>query len=141
MCLNWFIYSWHGCTRIYKIIIMWFAFFLKLINKKNMTWINKSIETHSFFHILSLPYKEQFLLGFKEDSLTLNLLILIAKNYIYKCKLKEKIPNIMEIQTLNFLYLLVCLKSHLLDENFLYWYYQCYLLNTLISVGMFEINV
>jgi hypothetical protein len=32
------------------------AFFLKLINKKNMTWINKSIETHSFFHILSLPF-------------------------------------------------------------------------------------
>ena len=32
------------------------AFFLKLINKQNMTWINKSIETHSFFHILSLPF-------------------------------------------------------------------------------------
>jgi hypothetical protein len=38
------------------------------------------------------------LLGFKEESLTLNLLILIAKNYIYKCKLKEKIPNIIELK-------------------------------------------
>jgi hypothetical protein len=26
------------------------------------------------------------------------LLILIAKNYIYKCKLKEKIPNIIELK-------------------------------------------
>jgi ribosomal protein S8 len=40
------------------------------------------------------------LLGFKEESLTLNLLILIAKNYIYtcKCKLKEKNPNIIELK-------------------------------------------
>jgi hypothetical protein len=52
-----YITTWHGCTRIYNIIIMWLLhFFLKLINKQNMTWINKSIETHSFFHILSLPF-------------------------------------------------------------------------------------
>jgi hypothetical protein len=40
------------------------------------------------------------LLGFKEESLTLNLLILIAKNYIYinVFKLKEKIPNIIELK-------------------------------------------
>jgi hypothetical protein len=38
------------------------------------------------------------LLGFKKESLTLNLLILIAKNYIYKCKLKEKIPNIIKLK-------------------------------------------
>jgi hypothetical protein len=38
------------------------------------------------------------LLGFKEESLTLNLLILVAKNYIYKCKLKEKIPNIIKLK-------------------------------------------
>jgi hypothetical protein len=43
-------------------------------------------------------HKEQFLLGFKEESLTLNLLISIAKNYTYKCKLKEKIPNIIELK-------------------------------------------
>jgi hypothetical protein len=48
-----------------------------------------------YFHNIEF-HKEQFLLGFKEESLTLNLLILIAKNYIYKCKLKEKIPNIIE---------------------------------------------
>ena len=29
---------------------------------------------------------ERFLFGFKKESLILNLLILIAKNYIYKCK-------------------------------------------------------
>jgi hypothetical protein len=33
-----------------------YCIFFKLINKQNMTWINKSIETHSFFHILSLPF-------------------------------------------------------------------------------------
>jgi hypothetical protein len=38
------------------------------------------------------------LLGFKEENLTLNLLILIAKIYIYKCKLKEKLPNIIELK-------------------------------------------
>ena len=52
-----------------------------------------------YFHTIEF-HKEQFLLGFKEESLTLNLLILIAKNYIYtcKCKLKEKIPNIIELK-------------------------------------------
>jgi hypothetical protein len=42
-----------------------------------------------YFHNIEF-HKEQFLLGFKEEGLTLNLLILIAKNYIYKCKLKKK---------------------------------------------------
>ena len=50
-----------------------------------------------YFHNIEF-HKEQFLLGFKDESLTLNLLILIAKNYIYKCKLKEKIPNIIELK-------------------------------------------
>ena len=50
-----------------------------------------------YFHNIEF-HKEQFLLGFKEESLTLNLLILIAKNYIYKCKLKEKILNIIELK-------------------------------------------
>ena len=51
-----------------------------------------------YFHNIELR-KEQFLLGFKEKSLTLYLLILIAKNYIYtrKCKLKEKIPNFIKL--------------------------------------------
>ena len=50
-----------------------------------------------YFHNIEF-HKEQFLLGFKKESLTLNLLILIAKNYIYKCKLKEKIPNIIKLK-------------------------------------------
>ena len=52
-----------------------------------------------YFHNIEF-HKEQFLLGFKEESLTLNLLILIAKNYIYinVFKLKEKIPNIIELK-------------------------------------------
>ena len=49
------------------------------------------------FHNIEF-HKEQFLLGFKKESLTLDLLILIAKNYIYKRKLKEKIPNIIELK-------------------------------------------
>ena len=49
-----------------------------------------------YFHNIEFR-KEQVLLGFKEESLSLNLLILIAKNYIYKCKLKEKIPSIIEL--------------------------------------------
>ena len=53
-----YITTWHGCTRIYSIIIKWLLHFFKVNyrNKQNMTWINKSIETHSFFHILSLPF-------------------------------------------------------------------------------------
>ena len=50
-----------------------------------------------YFHNIEFR-KEQFLLWFKEEMLTLNLLIFIAKNYIYKCKLKEKIPNIIELK-------------------------------------------
>jgi len=50
-----------------------------------------------YFHNIEFR-KERFLLGFKEESLTLNLLILIPKYYIYKCKLKEKIPNIIELK-------------------------------------------
>ena len=54
-------------------------------------------ELKTYFHNIEF-HKEQFLLGFKEESLTLNLLILIAKNYIYKCKLKEKISNIIKLK-------------------------------------------
>ena len=39
---------------------------------------------------------ERFLLGFKKESLILNLLIVIAKNYIYiNVNKNEKIPNII----------------------------------------------
>lgn len=42
--------------------------------------------------------KEKTLLGSKSYSLFLNLLILITKNYIYKCKLREKLPSIIELK-------------------------------------------
>lgn len=42
--------------------------------------------------------KMEILLGSNSYSLFLNLLILIARNYIYKCKLKEKSPNIIELK-------------------------------------------
>ena len=37
------------------------------------------------------------MLGFPEESLLLNLLVIIAKNYIFKCKLCEQQPNIIEV--------------------------------------------
>ena len=56
-----------------------------------------------YFHNIELR-KEQFLLRFQKESLIFNLLILIAKNYIYKCKLREQIPNIkLKITSIDFL--------------------------------------
>ena len=42
--------------------------------------------------------KKKILLGSNSYTLLLNLLTLIAKNYIYKCKLKEKLPNFTELK-------------------------------------------
>ena len=44
--------------------------------------------------------KEKVLLGYDQESLFLNLLIVIVKNYIYKCKFKEVIPNIIGIKNI-----------------------------------------
>ena len=44
--------------------------------------------------------KEKLLLGYDQESLFLNLLIVIVKNYIYKCKFKEVIPNIIGIKNI-----------------------------------------
>lgn len=38
--------------------------------------------------------KKQIFLGFYSESLFMNLLFIVAKNYIYKCKFKELTPNI-----------------------------------------------
>jgi hypothetical protein len=77
-----------------------------------------------YFHNIEF-HKEQFLLGFKEESLTLSLLILIAKNYIYKCKLKEKIPNIIEFkyQIKNYYSLkqYIAIKNNILKDFEKYW--------------------
>ena len=77
-----------------------------------------------YFHNIEF-HKEQFLLGFKEESLTLNLLIIIAKNYIYKCKLKEKIPNIIElkyrIKNYNSLEQYIAIKNNNLKGFEKYW--------------------
>ena len=57
-----------------------------------------------FFDQLKLYYsnieldKKHFLLGFSEESLLLNLLVIIAKQYIFKCKLDEKKPNLTELR-------------------------------------------
>jgi hypothetical protein len=43
--------------------------------------------------------KENIFLGCKDESLLLNLLIILkTKNYIYKCKLKEAKPNTIELK-------------------------------------------
>jgi hypothetical protein len=43
--------------------------------------------------------KENIFLGCKDESLMLNLLIILTKNYIYKCKLNEAKPNTIELKT------------------------------------------
>ena len=42
--------------------------------------------------------KKHILLGSRNFCSFLNLLVLIAKKYIYSCKLKEKLPNIVELE-------------------------------------------
>lgn len=42
--------------------------------------------------------KENIFLGCKDESLLLNLLIILTKNYIYKCKLNEAKPNTIELK-------------------------------------------
>ena len=59
---------------------------------------------YQFFEYLRIHFthieveKRHILLGFLEESLLLNLLIIIAKNYIFKCKLDKKLPNIPEVK-------------------------------------------
>jgi len=42
--------------------------------------------------------KGNFFLGCKDESLLQNLLIILTKNYIYKCKLNETKPNTIELK-------------------------------------------
>ena len=42
--------------------------------------------------------KENIFLGCKDESLLLNLLIILTKKYIYKCKLNEAKPNTIELK-------------------------------------------
>ena len=42
--------------------------------------------------------KPNFLLGFAEENVFINFLMIIAKNYIYKCKLNDKLPNIFDLK-------------------------------------------
>ena len=42
--------------------------------------------------------KENIFLGCKDESLLLNLLITLTKNYIYKCKHNEAKPNTIELK-------------------------------------------
>lgn len=49
------------------------------------------------FHDINID-KKNILLGYPEYSSLLNLLVIIVKNYIYKCKLDEKLPNISGVK-------------------------------------------
>ena len=42
--------------------------------------------------------KEHFMLGYLDQSIFFNLLIVIVKNYIYKCKLQNNKPNLLELK-------------------------------------------
>ena len=96
-----------------------FLFKIKLTNTNLCTFCNSQEETleHLFFDCpevlqfwtaftqqLRLYYadfvfdKEKVLLGFKYETLFINLLFIIAKNYIYKCKLNEQKPNITDLK-------------------------------------------
>jgi hypothetical protein len=48
-----------------------------------------------FYFVLN---KENIFLGCKDESLLLNLLIILTKNYIYKCKLNEAKPYTIELK-------------------------------------------
>lgn len=51
----------------------------------------------NFFHNVIFD-KEKLLLGFVKETPLLNLLVIITKKYIYKCKLNETLPSIIGLQ-------------------------------------------
>ena len=66
-------------------------------NKTYTFWQQFSNCVRLFFVDFELN-KKNILLGSQEYSLFLNLLVVIAKKYIYSCKLSEKVPNIKELE-------------------------------------------
>ena len=65
--------------------------------------IYKTIFTVIFYHLKTIfpnlnLEKKKFLLGYNGESALLNFLVIIAKNYIYRCKLDKTIPNITGIK-------------------------------------------
>ena len=68
-----------------------FLYKIKLKDTHLCTFCKANDETieHLFFDIF---------LGCKDESLLLNLLIILTKNYIYKCKLNEAKPNTIELK-------------------------------------------
>ena len=75
----------------------------------------------SFSNIVKLFFvnfdlnKENVFLGCKHESLLLNLLIIITKNYIYKCKLNETKPNMIELK--NKIKKYQFLENHIAKKN------------------------
>ena len=63
----------------------------------NSFWEDFSLKLKQFFVNFEID-KRQIFLGYEQESLFLNFMILFAKNYIYKCKFKENIPNIVDIK-------------------------------------------
>ena len=47
--------------------------------------------------VMMLANIKEILLGFVSESLFLNLLVIITKSYIYKCKIEERNPSILEL--------------------------------------------
>ena len=50
------------------------------------------------FYVFDL-LKESVLLGYVNEQPFFNFIILVTKNYIYHCKLKERIPNTIEFKS------------------------------------------
>ena len=79
---------------------------------------------NKYFHNIQLS-KVHFLLGYVDQSLFCNLLIIIAKNYIYKCKFHNSIPNIVDLKNrLKKYYLLelyIAKKNNKLEGFERYW--------------------
>lgn len=60
-------------------------------------WENVLLKVQQFFVNFELD-KKQIFLGYDQESKFLNFIVLFAKNYIFRCKLKDQIPNIVDMK-------------------------------------------
>ena len=96
-----------------------FLFKINIVSSKLCSFCNSTAETvehlfydcpvtlqflNAFFDCLRQYYnnivlnKKHVFFGILNESMFLNLMIIIVKNYIYKCKLNSKIPSIVELK-------------------------------------------
>lgn len=59
----------------------------------NQFWLSFIQKVKLYYSHINFT-KDKILLGFKSENLFINMIFIIAKNYIYRCKLKETTPNL-----------------------------------------------